>query len=95
VSTIQIFRLASGIVDLVSRAMYSAIISPIPWPVSPAPAIKYVCWSTDFFVFGAAAMIPASVVAATPWMSSAIVTRKGQTSCVSRCIGRCMDKQSG
>ena len=69
-STIHTSRRVSATVRPVSAAAYSAIISPMPVPVSPAPAIRYVCSLTPFPVFGRAAMMPASAVAATPWMSS-------------------------
>mmetsp|Transcript_15918 Transcript_15918/g.67096 ORF Transcript_15918/g.67096 Transcript_15918/m.67096 type:complete len:361 (+) Transcript_15918:1915-2997(+) len=69
-STIQMRRLASATVVCVSRATYSARISPMPCPVSPAPAMRYVCSCTASLVFLPDAMTPASVVAATPCMSS-------------------------
>mmetsp|Transcript_5080 Transcript_5080/g.18142 ORF Transcript_5080/g.18142 Transcript_5080/m.18142 type:complete len:351 (+) Transcript_5080:1257-2309(+) len=71
-STKKIFLRASTTVDFGSLvvAMYSAIMSPMPVPVSPAPAMRYVCSLALFPVLLSAAMIPASVLAATPWMSS-------------------------
>mmetsp|Transcript_35614 Transcript_35614/g.89002 ORF Transcript_35614/g.89002 Transcript_35614/m.89002 type:complete len:280 (-) Transcript_35614:1057-1896(-) len=69
-STNQIFLRASTTVILAVCAMCSAIISPMPVPVSPAPAIRYLWSPTVPPVFGSAAMMPASVMAATPCMSS-------------------------